>query len=237
MKDDVKHSRRYDSTRRQEVAEETSRLIMSAARQLFLERGYLSTTMPTIAKQAGVAVDTIYASCGRKPEILRALIERAISGEDVPVAALQRAYVREMQAEPDARRKLIRYARATTEIQARLAPLVRVLKEAAPTDPALAGLWATISQRRASNMRLLVADLETTGRLREDVTCNEAADVIWATNSPEFFMLMVEERGWSPDRFERWLAQSWIRLLLTDNANSSHISVHQKMGSEVDTPG
>lgn len=229
MEDDVKHSRRYNSTRRQEAAEETSRLIMRAARQLFLERGYPATTMPTIAKQAGVAVDTIYASCGRKPEILHALIERAISGEDVPVAALQRAYVREMQAEPDARRKLIRYARAMTEIQARLAPLVRVLKEAASTDPALAGLWASIGQRRAANMRLLVADLETTGRLREDVTRDEAADVIWATNSPEFFMLMVEERGWSPNRFERWLAQAWIRLLLADDAGGQSSIDHESL--------
>ena len=219
MRDDVKHARRYDSTRRQEAAAETGLLIMNAARQLFLERGYGATTMPEIAKLAGVAVDTVYASCGRKPEILRTLLELAISGEDVPVEALQRTYVREMQAEPDPRRKLIRYARATTEIQGRLAPLVRLLKEAANTDPVLAELWSTISQRRASNMRLLVADLETTGRLREDVTPDEAADVIWATNSPEFFVLMVEERGWSPARFEQWLAQSWIRLLLSDDAH------------------
>ncbi len=225
MKTDVKHARRYDSTHRQKGAQETSRLILNAARQLFLERGYAATTMPAIAKQASVAVDTIYASCGRKPEILRTLLELAISGEDVPVDALHRDYVREMQAEPDARRKLIRYAHAITEIQGRLAPLVRVLKEAANTDSVLAELWSTISQRRAANMRLLMADLETTGRLRKDVTPDEAADVIWATNSPEFYMLMVEELGWATERFERWLGQSWIRLLLSDDADFGQVCI------------
>ncbi len=56
--------------------------------------------------------------------------------------------------------------------------------------------------------------------LMEDVTPDEAADVIWATNSPEFFTLMVEERRWLPDQFEYWLAQSWIRLLLSDGPDS-----------------
>jgi len=69
-----------------------------------------------------------------------------------------------------------------------------------------------IADRRAANMRLLAADLARTGSLR--VGIEEAADVIWATNSPEFFLLMVRDRGWEPKRFQAWLAATWRQLLL-----------------------
>ena len=64
-------------------------------------------------------------------------------------------------------------------------------------------------------MHKLAQDLRDAGGLRRDLTIREAADVLWATNSPELYTLLVEERGWSPPRYERWLADSWCRLLLT----------------------
>jgi hypothetical protein len=63
-------------------------------------------------------------------------------------------------------------------------------------------------------MRLLAADLRSTGELRPDLTDDDAADIIWSMNSPEYWTLMVSERGWSPERFEGWLADAWTRLLL-----------------------
>jgi AcrR family transcriptional regulator len=208
--------RRYDSSRRQAAADETRRRILRAARELFLERGYTATTMPAIAESAGVAVDTLYATIGPKPAIFRLLIETALSGKDEAIPALDRDYVREMQAEPDPRRKLDRYAHAVRMIQGRLAPLVAHLREAARSEPQLAELWQEISSRRAANMRLFAAELAATGGLRPGLSIEAAADIIWATNSPEFYLLLVHERGWSPDQFEAWLADSWKRLLLPD---------------------
>jgi AcrR family transcriptional regulator len=208
--------RRYDSSRRQAAADETRRRILRAARELFLERGYTATTMPAIAESAGVAVDTLYATIGPKPAIFRLLIETALSGRDEAIPALDRDYVREMQAEPDPRRKLDRYAHAVRMIQGRLAPLVAHLREAARSEPQLAELWQEISSRRAANMRLFAAELAAAGGLRPGLSIDAAADIIWATNSPEFYLLLVHERGWSPDQFEAWLADSWKRLLLPD---------------------
>jgi AcrR family transcriptional regulator len=216
MEKEVKPTRRYDSTRRQETARETRRAILDATRDLFMGRGYAATTMPAIAGAAGVNVDTIYAAIGRKPDLVRLLLESALSGEDGPVPALERAYVQEMRAEPDARRKLARYARAVCEIQQRLVPLLRILRDAATGEPSLASLWTEISARRAANMRLLIADLAATGEMREGLSHEQAADVIWATNSPEFYGLLVEERGWTPGQLESWLADAWARLLLAD---------------------
>lgn len=217
MEPDVKPpppKRRYDASRRRQAAAETRRAIIAAARDLFLTRGYVATTMPAIAAAAGVALDTVYAAVGPKPVLFRHLIELAISGDDWPVPAEERDYVRAIQAEPDPRRKLARYAQAVRAIQPRLAPLFRVLREAARSEPELAALWTEIAQRRARNMRLFVADVAAAGGLRTGVTVDEAADFVWATNAPEFYLLLVEERGWDPARFERWLTELWSRMLL-----------------------
>jgi AcrR family transcriptional regulator len=218
MSNEVKtpgRSRSYDAGRRQLAADQTRRGIIEAARALFLARGYTATTMAAIAESAGVALDTVYAAVGPKPVLFRHLVEIAISGLDRPVVAEERDYVRQIQAESSTQRKLELYAGAIRRIQARLAPLFSILREAAPTHPELSALWEEISQRRARNMRLFAADLATTGGLRSDLSAEEVADVIWATNSSEFYLLLVRERGWAPERFEQWLADTWGRLLLT----------------------
>ena len=209
-------SRRYNAAGRRAAAQRTRRAILDAAVRLFTERGYAGTTMADIAAAAGVALDTIYAVVGPKPTLFRLLIETAISGADEPIPAEERDYVGAIRAEPDAGRKLELYARAVRAIQGRLAPLLHVLRAAAPGDPDLAAVWREIAERRARNMRLFVADVASTGALREDISLEEAADVIWATNSAEFYVLLVHERGWEPDHYMHWLADAWRRLLLRD---------------------
>jgi AcrR family transcriptional regulator len=209
-------SRQYNASRRQEAAAETRRAIVSAARQLFLERGYVGTTMPAIAKAAGVSLDTVYASAGAKPVLFRHLIETAISGAEDPIPALQRNYVREIQAEPDPVRKIAIYAHAVRLIQPRLAPLFAVLRDAAQSDDDLRQLWADISQRRAANMRLFAAELAASSGLRADLTIEQAADIIWSMNASEFYLLLVDQRGWSLDQFESFLSDAWTRILLPD---------------------
>jgi AcrR family transcriptional regulator len=206
--------RAYDSGSRRNAAAATRRSILSAARQVFLEKGYAATTMPAIANIAGIALDTVYATVGKKPSLFRLLVEMAISGEDRPVPAEERDYVRAIRAEPDAAGKLRIYAAALRKIQPRLAPLFRVLQGAAPLENDLGALWLSISQRRANNMRLLAKDLAGTGRLRQALSVSKAADILWSMNSPEFYLLFVEQRRWPPEAFEAWLADAWIRLLL-----------------------
>ncbi|HEX8968443.1 MAG TPA: TetR family transcriptional regulator [Chloroflexota bacterium] len=209
-------ARRYNAASRRAAAQRTRRAILDAAVRLFSEGGYVATTMADIAAAAGVALDTVYATVGRKPTLFRLLIETAISGTDEPVASEERDYVAAIRAEPDAGRKLDVYAEAMRAIHARLAPLLRVLQAAAPLDPELAQAWRDIAERRARNMRALVAELARTGSLREGLSVDEAADVIWATNSAEFYVLLVYERGWQPARYARWLGTAWRRLLLRD---------------------
>lgn len=206
--------RRYDSTARRASAEQTRHAILESARQLFLEKGYAGTTMPAIARAADVALDTVYATVGTKAALFRLLVEAALSGEDAVVPAEQREYVRAIREEPDAARKLQIYANALAEIQPRLAPLFQVLQTAAPLDADLGALWREISTRRAANMRLMAKNLASTGRVRADLPESTVADVLWTMNSPEFYLLLVEQRGWSSQEFGSWLADAWVRLLL-----------------------
>jgi AcrR family transcriptional regulator len=204
--------RRYDTSRRREAAARTRAAILDAAQRLFTERGYTATPMAAIAEQAGVALDTVYTSVGRKPELARLLIETAISGTSAAVPAEERNYVRAIQAAPDAETKITIYAAAIRGIVGRLAPLLAMLQQAAPAEPQLAALWREIAERRAANMRRFVGDLAAVATLRLDL--DDAADIVWATNAPELYQLLVAQRGWSPDRYEHFLADAWHRLLL-----------------------
>ena len=204
--------RRYDASRRRQAAARTRTAILEAARQLFSERGYTATPMTAIADRAGVALDTVYATVGRKPELARLLIETAISGTDQPIPAEQRDYVRSIQAAPDAETKIAVYAAAITAIAPRMALVLDIIQQAAPTEPELAALRTEIDERRAANMRLFVADLAAAASLRLDQ--GEAADIVWATNSAEMYQLLVGQRGWTPQRYERFLTDTWRRVLL-----------------------
>lgn len=206
--------RRYDSTRRRQAAAGTHGAILRSARELFTTNGYATTAVAAIADRAGVAQDTVYAAVGTKPAIFRLLIESALSGRDEVVPGAQREYVVQMQAAPDARAKLAIYAAAVTAIQGRLAPLFLALSAAATASPELAALWREICDRRALNMRALAADLAATGELRNDLTRDQIADVIWTMNSSEYYALLVLDRRWPPEQFERWLLDAWVRLLL-----------------------
>ncbi len=215
MVDDVKTPRPYRAPQRDVQAAATRRAVLAAAGELFTTRGYSATTVAQLAERAGVAVDTVYAVVGRKPVVLRELVETALSGEDHPVDARERDYVRAIRAAPTAVEKIERYAAALARMGPRTAPVFVALHDAAARDPACAALHDEITGRRAANMRLFAADLRATGELRADLTDDEVADIVWSMNAAEFYTLLVHRRGWTPERYGAFLADAWRRLLLT----------------------
>ena len=144
----------------------------------------------------------------------RSRILPQISGGDAAIPAEEREYVTRIRAAPSAEVKLRTYAEALRLIHLRLAPLVRALRDAAAEHPDLAALWREISDRRHRNMHLFADELLATGELRAGLERDELADTIWTMGSPELFLLLTQERGWSGERFSAWLASSWFRLLL-----------------------
>ncbi|MDY7104361.1 MAG: helix-turn-helix domain-containing protein [Actinomycetota bacterium] len=207
-------TRSYDGSGRAAESDRTRRRVLDAARALLVEEGYRSTTVAAIAERAGVHHDTVYRLVGRKPVVLGRLVEEALSGEDRVVPASERPYVAAIRSAPDAATKIDLYAAATRGMLERLAPLFTALRDAAGTEPEARELWSGFSARRAANMRAFVADVAGAGGLRDGLDVETAADTVWLTNSPETYVMLTDERAWTPDRYERWLADTWKRLLL-----------------------
>ena len=211
----VKPTRRYDSPRRRAQAAATRRDILEAAQQLFELRGYSSTTMDAIAAQAGVALKTVYVAFETKSGLLRALWNHLLRGghEDVPVA--QQQWYREIIDEPDAERQLRLAARNACRVKLRIAGVLEVIRSAAPIDPDIAALWRRIQTEFHANQRVIVESLDDKSALVPGLEIDRATDILWTLNHPNTWQLLVEERRWTPQQFEQWLADSACSQLLS----------------------
>jgi AcrR family transcriptional regulator len=206
-------TRSYRSPQRREHAAATRLSVLAAARDLMQDRGYSATTVADVARLAGVSVDTVYASVGRKPELVLAVIDMVLGGAQEPVPAAQRDYVQAIGAQPTAVGKIEVYAAAVARLIPRTAPLQEALRKAGETDADCAATWRRLVTRRAANMRLFAADLRSTGELREDLSDEQVADLVWSTNAAEYWLLL-DQRGWTPTRYEALLVDLWSRMLL-----------------------
>lgn len=206
-------TRRYRSSARREQADATRRAVLRAARALFTTRGYAATSVAEIAGRAKVSVDTVYASVGRKPELLLAVHDMLLGGADEPLSAEQRDYVRRIRAAASAEEKIRCYADALAELLPLTAPLYLALGEAGIREPACRQVAESIARRRRANMLLFAADLRATGRVRADLADEHVADLVWSMNSPEYFHLLTEV-GYTPRQYADLVADAWSRTLL-----------------------
>ena len=149
----------------------------------------------------------------RRLQTSLAVIDTVLGGGDEPVPAEQRDYVRAVRAEPTARGRIEIYAAAVARLVPRTATLQEALRKAGETDADCAQTWHRLVNRRAANMRLFAADLRSTGELRDDLTDQEVADLVWSTNAAEYWLLL-DQRGWTPARYEALLVDVWSRTLL-----------------------
>ena len=220
------NKRSYDSTRRRASAERTRGAVLVAARDLFTRHGYLDTSVADIAGAAGVSIDTVYASVGRKPELLLAVHDMALAERDSPVDAEQRDYVRQIREATTAAEKIATYAAALARVLPRTVPLALALRAAGETDPACRQAYAGLTERRAANMRLFAADLRRTGELRDDLDDAAVADLVWSMNSPDYYSLVLS-RGRTPQQYSELVQDVWTRTFLQDPAPADHPSPRQ----------
>ena len=214
MSEGVKRPRRYDSSRRQEQARENRRAVLEAARRMFLERGYAATTVGAIAAEAGVSVETVYKAFGNKPGLVKAVVDVAIVGDDESVPMLQRDRIRRIEAESDPRRKLAMYGEHLAESAPRRVPIELLVRAAAASDPGAAGVWEQLEAERLTGMGFFARHLGEGGHLRPGVSVEDARDVLWTCNSAEVYDLLVLRRGWSPERYGRWIGDALAAALL-----------------------
>ena len=208
---DVKRPRSYDSTRRREQARQTRLAVVRAAYELFVEVGYGRATIAAIAERAGVSAETVYAAFGSKAGLLARVWDVTVGGDDEDVLLHERPAFLAMRAEPDLRRRLEKMAALLVGLHERTVPFLLALQGAAAVEPAAAEMLAEVDRQRSQGMRLMAREAAATGQLR--VSEEECHDVLWSTNRGELWHHLVVERGWSRERFERWIAELWQRML------------------------
>lgn len=188
--------------------------VVEAARSLFLERGYGATTIEAISELADVPPATVYRLFSSKHGILKSLLDVSIVGDDEDVPMADRSHVRSLLADRDPRQQLAGFVKVTAQVNARIAPLYRILVSAAGTDPDATALVDDLTRQRQQGQRMIARSLARAGALRPELRERDAADVIHALMSPEMYRLLVLDRGWKGERYERWVARILADQLL-----------------------
>jgi TetR/AcrR family transcriptional regulator of autoinduction and epiphytic fitness len=213
MGDEVKR-RRYDSSNRTRQARETRRRIVEAAARLFVRDGYAATSINAIAHDAHVAVPTVYATLRSKANILRAVVELTVRGDDEAAVLSSRAVWQAIEDEPDPRARLARFARLHREICEREAAVFAQLDAAAGSDPEATALLAEHESRRYETQARLARSLARDKALKRRLAPREAADAIWTLASERTYLALTRDRGWTAAQYERWLTGQLAAALL-----------------------
>ncbi|MCG5212807.1 TetR/AcrR family transcriptional regulator [Streptosporangium sp. KLBMP 9127] len=190
--------------KRAEKARQTRRRMLEAAGKLFVERGYGATALQDIASEAAVAVQTIYFTFGNKRTLLKEVVDVTIAGDDQPVATMDRPWFRDMLAAPTAADQLRLHVHGTGEVMHRVAPIIRVLDTATAIDPEIADLWDDSPDPRLVVQTAAAQVLVTKPGARPGVSAEHATDLLFALLSPELYLVLVNQRGWTRRQWEEW---------------------------------
>jgi AcrR family transcriptional regulator len=206
-------TRAYQSAVRQEQAARTRARVVEAADALFIERGYVRTTIKDIAQDAGVAADTVYAAFGSKPRVLTAVLDARLApaGE---ASVLDRGEAQHVRDEPDPRRQLQLFAQDMAAVSRRVRPIYEIMRTASAAEPDLAAVFLQMEGQRLNNMRQVVLWLADHSPLRCEI--EDGAQTIWALTSPDVGRMFCDRLNWTDDDYAAWLEDSLVRLLLPD---------------------
>ena len=204
--------RRYDASHRRDQARRSRAAILAVAHDRFLDTGFRRTTIADVATAAHVSTQQVYKLFGSKGGLVKALFDVAIAGDDEAATMLEREALTRVREEPDPYLKLRLYGDFVADTARRHVPIQLLIRAAADTDPDAATLWKELGQERLHGMARFARDLGP--HLRSDLTVEEARDILWSSNSPELWDLLVNQRGWTPGRFAAHLSDLLTRSLL-----------------------
>ena len=211
---DVK-SRAYRSPRRQEQARQTRAAILDAARERFLERGYTATTIDEIAAAAGVSKPTVFTAVGNKTQLLKAVRDVAMAGDDAPAPVAQRPSVARARDAQTAEEALRLVAAHIAGLSGRYARIDEVLRGAAATgEPELADLWETSERQRRAGAAILLGIIRGKGPLRPGLDPHRGEDILSNYMAPDGYLRLVHRLGWTAEDFQRWLEATLAWQLL-----------------------
>lgn len=207
-------TRKYRSAVRRQQADQTRLAISKAARKLIFSKGYEAATIDVIAREAGVAAQTVYAVFGSKRGVLAELLDQDSFGPDY------QELIRQVQATTDPEVKVRFPARFARQIHDAQSSTFDRFRGAGVVAPDLASLEKERECRRYEAQKHLIDFLHASGRLRKDLTVATARDILWALTGRELYRMLVRERGWTSQAYETWLAEMLAATLL-EKSNSA----------------
>jgi len=207
--------RPYDARRRRERAQEerlaTRRRVVDAARDLFLSRGYVATTMADIAREAGVALQSVYTAGQSKSDLLHLVTDLAVAGDDQEVMLVDRPEIAAVAAESDPERQVQMLARLIATTMERLAPVWIAYREAAAVDPKAASNLIAAHRRRRETFGAMIG-MVPEQRLRHPH--EPSADTMWAVGSIDVFLLLRTVLDWDAAQYAEWLSDTLVNQLV-----------------------
>jgi len=200
------------------IRRETRRRLLAAARAEFAERGYTAATVIRIAERADVSVQSLYSNWGSKRNLLRAIMESAVTGDDeAPLVRGQPPPILTASLAPgdaaDPRRLLAHLSRQYRLLAERSALAWQTYRDGAAVDPDIAADWHQINDLRRQAFHAMFARIPA-GALRPGVTSAAAADTAWVIASPDTHDQLVRHAGYSYDQLEDWVRSTVSAAIL-----------------------
>jgi AcrR family transcriptional regulator len=205
--------RPYDASRRRQLAEESRRTVLACARELFLAQGFGATTIAGIARAAGVSSESVYKNFGGKAGLVRAVHEQSLLGAGGPPAE-QRSDLAQATAS-DPRALMDQFGRFTAEIGPLGSPIILLIRDAAASgDSDMAELLRDVDDARYRRMLHNAHQMIARALLRPGLGPEEAADIMFACTTAELYESLVIKRGWTAERYGRFVAATLAANLL-----------------------
>ena len=221
---DVPGTRRYHAPQRAYSAAQTRARIRAAASALFVEQGYVATTIRDIARTAGVGERTVYAAFPGKADLFRHVLDVATVGDEEPVAVASRPEIQDAFRQTDPRIAISQAIDYTAALFERAGDLIMVTVQAADADPDMRAAADAGSRATRQLWLTLARALHDAGALRSGLTAQAAADILYALASPHTYQLLRRHCGWTTQRYRTWLLNAVTQQLLTRALKGSWVS-------------
>jgi AcrR family transcriptional regulator len=210
-----KTQRTYKSLVRQRQAGDTRRRIIEATRHLLQSEGYTGMTIDAIARRAEVSAQSVYAIFKSKTGILLALLDQSMFGSDYEEV------VRQARTAGDPETRLRLAAGVARQIRAAQSVVFDLMRGAGVVAPELAKLAQQRERLRYEKEESVITFLRNSGELRPGLSHQAARDIFWMFTGGDVYRMLVRERGWSPQKYQNWLADTLVQSLLTPKGSAS----------------
>ncbi|MFC4943140.1 TetR/AcrR family transcriptional regulator [Pseudonocardia sp. GCM10023141] len=196
-------------------AARTAAQVIAAATTLFLERGYLATTLTDVAEHAGVAPRTVYVRFGTKADLLKQVIDTAIVGDPLPIDVAHRDGTRIALTAPTLQERIAVHAAGTRAIMERSGPLMAVAAEAAPLEPTIADAATAGRADALHQLRQFWETAHADGLLHPDADLDWILTTSSLIGTVDTYLVLTRTNGWTADTYQEWRYRTWMHLATT----------------------